>query len=207
MATKKEEIKQGVPEVATDVEAAQDAAKEPKKSARKKKEQEIPADFDLGISREGMSDEDYISALEYRLATKMAELNSCATLMQRLQADFDNYRRRNSTLSEDMKQLGQTMVIEKFLTVLDNCDLARRYIHDEAALTGFNMMEDQILDILEGFGLAMVDTDDADFDVRMMSAVDRVKCASRQGKVVEVMAKGYTLNGKLLRPASVKIGY
>ena len=73
MATKKEEIKQGVPEVATDVEAAQDAAKEPKKSTRKKKEQEIPADFDLGISREGMSDEDYISALEYRLATKMAE--------------------------------------------------------------------------------------------------------------------------------------
>ena len=53
----------------------------------------------------------------------------------------------------------------------------------------------------------MVDTDDADFDARMMSAVDRVKCASRQGKVVEVLAKGYTLNGKLLRPASVKIGY
>ncbi len=99
------------------------------------------------------------------------------------------------------------MVIEKFLTVLDNCDLARKYLHDEAALTGFNMMEDQILDILESFGLAMVDTDDADFDARMMSAVDRVKCASRQGKVVEVLAKGYTLNGKLLRPASVKIGY
>ena len=167
----------------------------------------LDMEFELGITREGMTDEDYISALEYKLGTKIAELNSCSSLMQRLQADFDNYRRRNSSLSEDMKQLGESMVIEKFLTVLDNCDLARKYLHDEAALTGFNMMEDQILDILESFGLAMVDTDDADFDARMMSAVDRVKCASRQGKVVEVLANGYTLNGKLLRPASVKIGY
>ena len=175
--------------------------------ARGAQEEVVAADFDLGIDRDGMSDEDYIAALEYKLGTTMADLSSYATVIQRLQADFDNYRRRNATLSDDMKQLGQTQVIEKFLTVLDNCDLARKYIHDEAALTGFNMMEDQILDILESFGLAMVDTDDADFDVRMMSAVDRVKCASRQGKVVEVMAKGYTLNGKLLRPASVKIGY
>lgn len=171
------------------------------------RQQEMEADIDLGIERDGLSDEEYIAELEYKLAGIMAELNSCTTVAHRLQADFDNYRRRNASLSEDMKQVGQAMVIEKFLTVLDNCDLARKYIHDEAALTGFNMMEDQILDILESFGLAMVDTDDADFDVRMMSAVDRVKCASRQGKVVEVMAKGYTLNGRLLRPASVKVGY
>ncbi|MDE7372694.1 MAG: nucleotide exchange factor GrpE [Clostridia bacterium] len=177
------------------------------KRARAAQSDEVLADIDLGIDRDSMSDEEYIAELEYKLGRALSDLSSYATVMQRLQADFDNYRRRNATLSDDMKQLGQTQVIEKFLTVLDNCDLARRYIHDEAALTGFNMMEDQILDILESFGLAMVDTDDADFDVRMMSAVDRVKCASRKGKVVEVMAKGYTLNGKLLRPASVKIGY
>lgn len=177
------------------------------RSARAAQSDEVSADIDLGIDRDGMTDEQYIAELEYRLGRALSDLSSYATVMQRLQADFDNYRRRNATLSDDMKKLGQTSVIEKFLTVLDNCDLARRYIHDEAALTGFNMMEDQILDILESFGLAMVDTDDADFDVRMMSAVDRVKCASRKGKVVEVMAKGYTLNGKILRPASVKIGY
>ena len=177
------------------------------KRARAAQSDMVSADIDLGIDRDSMSDEEYIAALEYKLGRALSDLSSYSAVVQRLQADFDNYRRRNATLSEDMKQLGQTSVIEKFLTVLDNCDLARRYIHDEAALTGFNMMEDQILDILESFGLAMVDTDDADFDVRMMSAVDRVKCASRKGMVVEVMAKGYTLNGKLLRPASVKIGY
>lgn len=169
--------------------------------------QDEEIEVDLGISREGMTDEDYIGALEDRLGMALAELNSCTPLMQRLQADFDNYRKRNASLAEEMKVLGQTLVIEKLLTVLDNCDLARKYLQDEASLTGFNMMETQILSALEGFGLEAVKTDGADFDAKVMNAVERVKCEDKQGKVVEVLAKGYLLNGKLLRPASVKVGY
>ena len=44
----------------------------------------LDMEFELGITREGMTDEDYISALEYKLGTKIAELNSCSSLMQRL---------------------------------------------------------------------------------------------------------------------------
>lgn len=163
--------------------------------------------IDLGVSREGKSDEEYISALEDKLGKTIAELCSCTALMQRLQADFDNYRKRNASLADEMKTLGQTLVIEKLLTVLDNCDLARKYLQDEASLTGFNMMETQILSALEGFGLESIKTDGADFDAKLMNAVERVKCEDKQGKVMEVTAKGYTLNGKLLRPASVKVGY
>lgn len=163
--------------------------------------------IDLGIDRESLSDEQYIGALKGKLGQTIAELNSRTGLMQRLQADFDNYRKRNASLSAEMKTLGQTLVIEKLLIVLDNCDLARKYLQDEAALTGFNMMEKQILDALEGFGLQAVETDGKDFDANVMTAVERVKDKNRQGKVVEVLAKGYTLNGKLLRPASVKVGY
>lgn len=159
------------------------------------------------IDREGMSDEEYIEALEQKLGQAIAEANTCKGLTQRLQADFDNYRKRNNAIAEDMKLLGQSIVIEKMLTVLDNCDLARKYIQDEAALTGFNMMENQILGALKGFGLAEVETDDKDFDAKFMTAVERVKDEQKQGKVVEVLAKGYLLNGKLLRPASVKVGY
>ena len=165
-------------------------------------EVEEAEEVDLGIMREDMSDEDYIAALEEKLGKTIAELSSCTALMQRLQADFDNYRKRNASLAEDMKQLGQTIVIEKLLSVLDNCDLARKFLQDEASLTGFNMMETQILSAHEGFGL-----EDADFDAELMSAVERVKCEGKNGKVVETLAKGYMLNGKLLRPASVKVGY
>ena len=161
----------------------------------------------LDIDREGLSDEEYISALEEKLGQEIAEAETCKGLTQRLQADFDNYRKRNNSVAEDMKQLGQSIVIEKMLSVLDNCDLARKYVKDEAALTGFNMMESQILGALGGFGLTEVDALDKDFDAKYMSAVERVKDEQKQGKVVEVLAKGYMLGSKLLRPASVKVGY
>ncbi len=162
---------------------------------------------DIEIDRDGMNDEQYIAALEQKLGQAIAEANTCKGLTQRLQADFDNYRKRNNSIAEDMKLLGQSIVIEKLLTVLDNCDLARKYIQDQSALTGFNMMENQILSALAGFGLKEVETDGKEFDAKVMQAVERVKDEQNAGKVVEVLAKGYLLNDKLLRPASVKVGY
>lgn len=162
---------------------------------------------DIEIDRDGMNDEQYIAALEQKLGQAIAEANTCKGQTQRLQADFDNYRKRNNSIAEDMKLLGQSIVIEKLLTVLDNCDLARKYIQDQSALTGFNMMENQILTALAGFGLKEVETDGKEFDAKVMQAVERVKDEQNAGKVVEVLAKGYLLNDKLLRPASVKVGY
>lgn len=159
------------------------------------------------LDREQMSDGDYISALELKLGQALAEIESVKNLAQRVQADFDNYRKRNNSLAEDMKKLGQSAVIEKMLAVLDNCDLARKYLSDEAALTGFNMMEAQILGALTSFGLAEVEAEGKDFDAKTMNAVERVKDEANAGKAVEVLLKGYTLNGKLLRPASVKVAY
>ena len=158
------------------------------------------------IDRENMSDEEYIAALEEKVGKCVAETVSAKNVAMRLQADFDNYRKRNAALSEEMKSLGKAMVIEKMLTVLDNCDLARKYITDESALTGFNMMERQILDALEAFGLKEIEAEGKDFDAAEMSAVEREKAEGKEGQVVAVLAKGYTLNGKVLRPASVKVG-
>lgn len=158
------------------------------------------------IDRENMSDEEYIAALEEKVGKCVAETVSAKNVAMRLQADFDNYRKRNAALSEEMKSLGKAMVIEKMLTVLDNCDLARKYLTDEAALTGFNMMEKQILDALESFGLKEIEAEGKEFDANVMSAVEREKAEGSEGKVLAVLAKGYTLNGKVLRPASVKVG-
>lgn len=169
--------------------------------------EDCSAQTELGIDRDSMSDEEYISALELKLGESLARESECKTLAQRIQADFDNYRKRNNALADEMRQIGQSVVIEKLLTVLDNCDLARKYIRDEASLTGFNMMEAQILTALSGFGLMEIEADDKVFDAKLMNAVEREKNEQKQGKVTEVLQKGYTLSGKLLRPASVKVGY
>lgn len=159
------------------------------------------------IDRESMTEEEYIDALETKLGESLAKINELTALAQRVKADFENYRRRNASLSQEMKELGQSVVIEKLLGVLDNCDLARKYIADEAALTGFNMMEAQILNALSGFGLEVIDAEGKDFDAKLMNAVERIESEEYAGKVAEVMLKGYTLKGKLLRPASVKVGF
>lgn len=186
-------------------QAAEDAAAEMSVTAEESAAEQAQSGDDV-LDREALGDEKYIEALEERVGKCVAETMSAKNIAMRLQADFDNYRKRNASLAEEMKALGKSMVIEKMLTVLDNCDLARKYISDESALTGFNMMERQILDALESFGLKEIDAADKDFDAAYMSAVEREKAEGKEGKVVEVLAKGYTLNGKVLRPASVKVG-
>ncbi len=158
------------------------------------------------IDREEMTDEEYIGCLEEKLGASIAEAAECRQLTQRLQADFDNYRKRNASIAEDMKQIGVSAVAEKLLAVLDNCALARKYVTDESALTGFNMMENQIVSVLEGFGLQEINAEGEPFDAKVMSAVERVKAEGMEGKVTEVVLRGYLLKGKLLRPASVKVG-
>lgn len=186
-------------------QAAEDAAAEESVTAEESAAEQAQSGDDV-LDREALGDEKYIEALEERVGKCVAETMSAKNIAMRLQADFDNYRKRNASLAEEMKALGKSTVIEKMLTVLDNCDLARKYISDESALTGFNMMERQILDALESFGLKEIDAADKDFDAAYMSAVEREKAEGKEGKVVEVLAKGYTLNGKVLRPASVKVG-
>lgn len=175
-------------------------------AAEETAEKKAEAQGELFPERSEVGDDKYIEALEEKLGQCIAENNNAKNMAMRLQADFDNYRKRNAALSEEMKMLGKSMVIEKMLTVLDNCDLARKYITDEAALTGFNMMERQILDALESFGLKETEALGADFDAATMSAVERVSSPGNEGKVVEVVLKGYKLGGKVLRPASVKVG-
>lgn len=186
-------------------QAAEDVAAEESVTAEESAAEQAQSGDDV-LDREALGDEKYIEALEERVGKCVAETMSAKNIAMRLQADFDNYRKRNASLAEEMKALGKSMVIEKMLTVLDNCDLARKYISDESALTGFNMMERQILDALESFGLKEIDAADKDFDAAYMSAVEREKAEGKEGKVVDVLAKGYTLNGKVLRPASVKVG-
>jgi molecular chaperone GrpE len=168
---------------------------------------DTPASDDLGLDREALGDEKYIEALEEKLGQALAESVMCRNLTQRLQADFDNYRKRNVSLAEEMKQLGISMVVEKLLGVLDNCDLARKYISDQSALQGFNMMEAQILSALDTFGLKEVEAEGKPFDAKLMNALEREKAEGKEEQVVAVISKGYTLNGKLIRPAGVKVGY
>ena len=100
--------------------------------------------IDDGVSKEEMSPEQYVEYLETTIGKTFAEAQDCKNQAQRIQAEFENYRKRNESFGQEMRQLGIAAVVEKMIEVLDNCDRARVYIKDENSLMGFNIMVHQI---------------------------------------------------------------
>ena len=177
---------------------------EKEKVAPKAKEKII----DDGVSKEEMSPEQYVEYLETTIGKTFAEAQDCKNQAQRIQAEFENYRKRNESFGQEMRQLGIAAVVEKMIEVLDNCDRAREYIKDENSLMGFNIMEQQIIIGLKTFGLSecVISVGD-ELDVQNMHVIERENKPELDGKVTEICSKGYALNGKIIRPAKVKVGY
>lgn len=161
-----------------------------------------------GVDKDTMSPEDYVNFLEESLGKALAEADDCKKQAQRLQAEFENYRKRTESYGADMKKIGIIAVVEKMIEVLDNCDRARQYIKDPNALIGFNMMEQQIIIGLKTFGLAECDVKVGDeLDVKCMEAIERENNPELDGKVTEVVSKGYMIDNIVVRVAKVKVGY
>ena len=131
----------------------------------------------------------------------------CKTVAQRLQADFENYKKRTAKNGEYMKQLGQEIIMSDLIAVLDNCNLARKYITNKDALVGFTMMEDQLNKAMSQYGLKEIEVQIGDaFDPKIMNAQERVKKEGQEGKVIEIVSKGYCINDKQVRAVTVIIG-
>ena len=138
---------------------------------------------------------------------KEAYAEECKTVAQRLQADFENYKKRTAKNGEYMKQLGQEIIMSDLIAVLDNCNLARKYITNKDALVGFTMMEDQLNKAMSQYGLKEIEVQIGDaFDPKIMNAQERVKKEGQEGKVIEIVSKGYCNNDKQVRAVTVIIG-
>ena len=93
------------------------------------------------------------------------------------------------------------------IAVLDNCNLARKYIKNKDALVGFTMMEDQLNKAMSQYGLKEIEVQIGDaFDPKIMNAQERVKKEGQEGKVIEIVSKGYCINDKQVRAVTVIIG-
>ncbi len=145
--------------------------------------------------------------LQTELSKAVVEAEEFKDTAQRLRAEFENYKKRNSTLASDSKLLGVSMVLEQLLPVLDNCERAKSMIQDESTLEGFNLIEQQINDVFEKFDVKEIDALGKDFDANLMNAVMREENSEQSGKVLEVFTKGYTVQNKVLRYAIVKVAF
>ena len=124
----------------------------------------------------------------------------------RLMADFQNYKKRVEKEKRDLYSYANEKIMGALLTVMDNFERALEHDADENFKEGIEMIFKQLQDVLEKSGLAEIPALGEEFDPNVHSAVMTEETEDYEsGKVSGVMQKGYTLNGKVIRPTMVKV--
>ena len=125
----------------------------------------------------------------------------------RVQADFDNFRRRSRKETEEAGKRANADLITTILPVLDNFERALKMMQESADRDGVEMIFKQMQQVLENAGLQEIEAEGAAFDPNIHQAVLQETVEDeRKGKVLMVMQKGYLLGDKLIRAAAVQVG-
>ena len=150
------------------------------------------------------------AAIAADLAKARAEAESYLDDLRRLQADFDNYRKR--TLREQTARAASASqaLVARLLPVLDNFELAVSAAEQsrdfDRMLKGVEMVFGELREVLEGEGLVKIEAEGKPFDPERHEAVIAVEEEDTEpGMVVDIVRAGYELRGKVLRPAMVKV--
>ncbi|MFN3266897.1 MAG: nucleotide exchange factor GrpE [Deinococcales bacterium] len=132
------------------------------------------------------------------------EVGEWKTRFVRMQDDFENHRRRTAEEIKAAKTEGAAQAIEALLGTYD--DIARATdagVKDPSTLIpGLNAVRENFLKNLEKYGAVMVPGKDSIFDPNVHEALQVVPGAT-DDLILEVLQAGFTLNGKLIRPARV----
>lgn len=121
----------------------------------------------------------------------------------RLQAEFDNYRKRMQTALSDARKDGFVDAIEQFLPALDSFKMATDMITDKNTLMGIKFIEKGILDTLSKMGVEPIDCS-GKFNPELHQAIDTDSTADvESGMIVKEAYKGFTYKDKVIRYAQV----
>lgn len=136
-----------------------------------------------------------------------AERDQLFDRLARLQADFDNHRKREARERTEFRDYALVNTVEQFLPVLDNFQLALRSQGTAEQLrSGVDLIVRQMEEILRNLGVQPVPTTEARFDPRWHEAIEMVERDDLPDQqVMDEVRRGYTLRDRLLRPALVRV--
>ncbi len=127
--------------------------------------------------------------------------------LKRAQADFINYKRRAETEKAESMGWGKCQAYSSILPVLDDLSRALAAVPEKAAdepwVQGMVLIEKKFRQILSREGVMTMKTVGERFDPCLHEAV--LRCSGEEGIIVEELLSGYTYQGKVLRPAQVKV--
>jgi molecular chaperone GrpE len=148
-----------------------------------------------------------LQQLAERLAALEQERDSHLNDLQRLAAEFDNYRKRVARDQEGLVARAHERLVEELLPVLDDLERALEAAeeHEEAKLEeGVRLVHRNLAEALKREGLAEIETNGR-FDPHVHEALLSQPSAAEEGSVIDVVQKGYRLGDRVLRPARVVV--
>ena len=132
----------------------------------------------------------------------LAERDEFLNLLQSVKAEFDNYQKQTKKRITETRTFARGEIVEKLLPVLDACDAAVLHGAEDVAA-----IRKALIDSLENEGLKLVGTVSEKFDPSIHEAVSHEPGNEDEEEQVvsEVLRQGYFWEGKILRPAMVKV--
>lgn len=155
-----------------------------------------------------------IAELEAKLSEAVADKErECGkakdinTMYLRLQADFDNYRKRTDDRLGKVKDDGIAEAMIGVIPTLDVIGQALQMITDDKIAEGVQMINRQLLGVLTSFGVSEIPALGKEFDPELHNAILQVPAdkPDSAGRVIEVFQKGYRMGDRILRHSVVKV--
>jgi molecular chaperone GrpE len=153
---------------------------------------------------------DGVADLIRQLEEAKAQVDEGGQRLLRMQADYDNFRRRSKLEKEEFAKYASLKLVEGLLPVFDNFDRALQASKDnkdfEVLVKGIEMVYRQFDGVLRGEGVTPIESVGQPFNPEFHQAIMQVESDEfEEGTVVEEVQKGYKLGDKVIRPAMVKV--
>jgi molecular chaperone GrpE len=159
----------------------------------------------IELSREELIEE--VKEKNDKIEEMDAEIDDLLSRLQRLQADFVNYRKRSQREKAEMTARGKVKLCASLLPVIDNFERALKAEDNiDDFYKGVEMIYNQILKTFADQGIEEILAEGEEFNPEYHEAIMRVESEEfEEGTVVEVVQKGFSLDDRVIRPAMVKV--
>ena len=138
---------------------------------------------------------------------RQAEIDELTDRYKRMMAEFENYKKRSTKDRENLYNSLIGDIVTSILPVVDNLEKAvDAKTEDEVYKDGVKLVQKQLLDILERYGVKTIETVGKTFDPSLHEAVSHIEDESKgEQEIVEEYRKGYTIGTKVIRHAMVVV--
>jgi molecular chaperone GrpE len=206
MSKKDEQKMKEMQQEIDEAEAEETAADEAEAPETAEASESDAAEADAAAEAEA-PDED-AAALKAQVESLKAALEEKDNRVKRLQADFENFRRRTSKEREELANVVTQDLLKSMLPILDNFDraMAAEQKDNESFQKGVEMIYTQLHETLKNAGLELIDTAGQKFDPNFHQAVMRVENPDLEDDTIaQELQKGYIVKGRVIRPSMVQV--